>query len=321
MVEPASRSSDGARPSGVIEEGWSAMELVKETRGLVGAPVDARIRLLGRPAGSDPRRLEAPAPRPRLENEADASTAPDLEEVWDRHGGSVYALACALLGDEAAAVRTVTLAMVDLALATDADSHEDTLRFLARRVYRAQPGSPGGTIRQAPPAPAHGVARPARPAPTRMPGAVRLRRTHPPRGGGPARRTAQHGGRAADGRPSRVGAPGCRRGRHQRVTYLARSRVGARKSARQRPRHAGHRTSAAAEPDVDKPRETARLAASRSDRDDLFRPTIRDRPRRTAQSSTEATRPDPRRSSPGPSGERSLRASRPRSGPPGTGRR
>ena len=72
-----------------------------------------------------PRRLQAPAPRLRLESEADASTAPDLEKVWDRHGGSVYALACALLGDEAAAVRVVTLAMVDLALSTDAESHEE----------------------------------------------------------------------------------------------------------------------------------------------------------------------------------------------------
>ena len=80
--------------------------------------------------------MQAPAPRPRPESEADASTAPDLEKVWDRHGGSVYALACALLGDEAAAVRVVTLAMVDLARSTDAESHEDTLRFLARRVYR-----------------------------------------------------------------------------------------------------------------------------------------------------------------------------------------
>ncbi len=112
------------------------MELATETRGLVGARVDARIRRRGRLAGADSRRLQAPAPRPRLESEADASTAPDLEKVWDRHGGSVYALACALLGDEAAAVRVVTLAMVDLALSTDGESHEDTLRFLARRVYR-----------------------------------------------------------------------------------------------------------------------------------------------------------------------------------------
>ena len=33
-----------------------------------------------------------------------------LEEVWDRHGRSAYALACALLGSESAAVETVRLA-------------------------------------------------------------------------------------------------------------------------------------------------------------------------------------------------------------------
>ena len=62
--------------------------------------------------------------------------------MWDRHGGSVYALACALLGDEAAAARTVTLAMVDLARSTDGESHQDTLRFLARRVYRHSQEAP-----------------------------------------------------------------------------------------------------------------------------------------------------------------------------------
>ena len=112
------------------------MELATQTPGLVGARIDARGRGRGgslelSPAACRPRPRE-----PRSEGEADASTAPDLEKVWDRHGGSVYALACALLGDEAAAVRVVTLAMVDLALSTDGESHEDTLRFLARRVYR-----------------------------------------------------------------------------------------------------------------------------------------------------------------------------------------
>ena len=112
------------------------MELATQPHGLVGAAVDSRGRGWGRLAEADSRRLQARAPRFDLESEADASTAPDLEKVWDRHGGSVYALACALLGDEAAATRTVTLAMVDLALATDVESHEDTLRFLARQVYR-----------------------------------------------------------------------------------------------------------------------------------------------------------------------------------------
>jgi hypothetical protein len=110
------------------------MELATETRGLVGVPVDARIRRGWLPE-IHARRLEAPAARPRPTSEAGPGTAPDLERVWDRHGGSVYSLACALLGDEAAAVRVVTLAMVDLALSTDGESHEDTLDFLSRRVY------------------------------------------------------------------------------------------------------------------------------------------------------------------------------------------
>ena len=112
------------------------MELATQPHGLVGARVDARGHRRGRVAGSESRQLRALAPRPRTEIEADSSTAPDLEQLWDRHGGSVYALACALLGDEAAAVRAVTLAMVDLARSTDGESREDTLRLLARRVYR-----------------------------------------------------------------------------------------------------------------------------------------------------------------------------------------
>ena len=112
------------------------MELATQPHGLVGTAVDSPGRGWGRLAGADARRLRAPAPRFGLENEADASTSPDLEQVWDRHGGSVYALACALLGNEAAAVRVVTLAMVDLALAPGSESAEDPLHFLARRVYR-----------------------------------------------------------------------------------------------------------------------------------------------------------------------------------------
>lgn len=58
-----------------------------------------------------------------------------LETLWDRHGGSLYALACALLGDQAAAVRAVTLAMSDLPRTTASDRPEDALRHLAARVY------------------------------------------------------------------------------------------------------------------------------------------------------------------------------------------
>jgi hypothetical protein len=118
------------------------MELAAQSPGLADARVDARRLRRGRFAGAEPRRVQAPTPRPRLDIEAQPRTALNLAKVWDRHGGSVYALACALLGDEAAAVRTVTLAMVDLARSTDAESHEDTLRFLARRVYRHSQEAP-----------------------------------------------------------------------------------------------------------------------------------------------------------------------------------
>ncbi len=128
------------------------MELATKTRGLVRAPVDARIRRRAWFPEVDSRRVEDPASLPRVRSEANASTALHLERVWDRHGGSVYALACALLGDEAAAVRAVTLAMVDLALSIDAQSDEDILGFLSRRVYRHSLEVPvGPTDRPGPP--------------------------------------------------------------------------------------------------------------------------------------------------------------------------
>lgn len=58
-----------------------------------------------------------------------------LEELWNRHGRSIYALACALLGDEAAAMRAVALGMTDLADATSSVSAPDARRSLARHVY------------------------------------------------------------------------------------------------------------------------------------------------------------------------------------------
>jgi len=112
------------------------MELAAQTPGLIGARINARGSRRGRLTGAASYPLLAPAPEPRSAVEDIASSARDLEQLWDRDGGSVYKLACALLGDEAAAVRVVTLAMVDLALSTDSDAHEDTLRFLASRVYR-----------------------------------------------------------------------------------------------------------------------------------------------------------------------------------------
>ncbi len=63
------------------------------------------------------------------------TTAPDLEAVWDRHGGSIYALACALLIDEASASRAVRLAMADLARVSGDLSPGAARRSLARGVY------------------------------------------------------------------------------------------------------------------------------------------------------------------------------------------
>lgn len=60
---------------------------------------------------------------------------PPLEDLWELHGGHLYGLACALVGDEAAAVRTVTLAMVDLARTAAGEWPEDPLHYLVGRVY------------------------------------------------------------------------------------------------------------------------------------------------------------------------------------------
>jgi DNA-directed RNA polymerase specialized sigma24 family protein len=60
---------------------------------------------------------------------------PQLEDLWDRHGRSVYALACTLLGDEEAATQAVTLGMTDLAHSTERVSAKDALCSIARHVY------------------------------------------------------------------------------------------------------------------------------------------------------------------------------------------
>lgn len=62
----------------------------------------------------------------------------DPEEFWDVHGSSLYALACALLGDESAALRAVALAMTDgfKRIQDDAEpAGGDTFREVAQCVY------------------------------------------------------------------------------------------------------------------------------------------------------------------------------------------
>ncbi|HXH77729.1 hypothetical protein [Nocardioides sp.] len=69
---------------------------------------------------------------------ADTDRSPrtrDLEDLWDRHGASVYTLAYALLGDETAAARAMRLGMNDLARAADCGSTGDSHRSWAHHVY------------------------------------------------------------------------------------------------------------------------------------------------------------------------------------------
>ena len=87
------------------------MELTAQAPGLVGA----RARARGRRWGLEER---------------------ELEDLWDRHGGSAYALACALLGNEVAAAEAVTLAMADLARSIRSASTHEARRCLVRHVYR-----------------------------------------------------------------------------------------------------------------------------------------------------------------------------------------
>ncbi len=60
----------------------------------------------------------------------------ELEDLWDRHGGTAYALACALLGNEVAAAEAVRLAMADLARSIRGVSTEEARRCLVNHVYQ-----------------------------------------------------------------------------------------------------------------------------------------------------------------------------------------
>lgn len=70
----------------------------------------------------------------------DPGTGADMspERFWDLYGASLYALARALLGDDAAALHVVPRAMVDLFSSTGGEapmSTEPTLRAAAACVY------------------------------------------------------------------------------------------------------------------------------------------------------------------------------------------
>lgn len=57
------------------------------------------------------------------------------EQLWDRYGASMWALACALLGDETAATRAVRFALADLMRVRTAGTEEETRRRVMRRVH------------------------------------------------------------------------------------------------------------------------------------------------------------------------------------------
>ena len=69
----------------------------------------------------------------------------ELEVLWDRHGGSAYALACALLGNEVAAAEAVRHAMSDLARSLPGVSTEEARGRLVRHVYRRTQEHAGDT--------------------------------------------------------------------------------------------------------------------------------------------------------------------------------
>jgi Sigma-70, region 4 len=126
------------------------MELTARTPGLVGARVGGRGRRWGGAAEAESRRVRIAS---RTETERAAARAVsrrereqrELEDLWDRHGGSAYALACALLGNEVAAAEALRLAMADLASSMRGVSTEEARRCLVRHVYRHTQGLVGQT--------------------------------------------------------------------------------------------------------------------------------------------------------------------------------
>ena len=117
------------------------MELIAQAPGLVGARARARGRRWGRAAEAESQRAPIASRAGTESPPAGAVTRRELEEreledLWDRHGGSAYALACALLGNEVAAAEAVSLAMADLASSMRGVSTEEARRCLVRHVYR-----------------------------------------------------------------------------------------------------------------------------------------------------------------------------------------
>ena len=121
------------------------MELTAQAPGLVGGRAPVRGRRWGRAAEAESRRVQI-AWRAETESAlAGAVTRRELEDLWDRHGGSAYALACALLGNEDGAAEAVRLAMADVASSIRGMSTQDAPGCLVRHVYRHTQESAGET--------------------------------------------------------------------------------------------------------------------------------------------------------------------------------
>jgi DNA-directed RNA polymerase specialized sigma24 family protein len=100
------------------------------------APYEPRLRVVPDAAGH---RLCA--------SSAESLRSERVGNLWDRHGRSVYALACTLLGDEEAATQAVKQGMTDLARSTDSVLAKDARRSMARHVYRRSQELAGKTPR------------------------------------------------------------------------------------------------------------------------------------------------------------------------------
>lgn len=123
------------------------MELTAQPPGLVGARAGGRGRRWGRTAEAESRRFQIASRAETERAAAGAASRRELEDLWDRHGASVYALACALLGDETAAARAVTLGMTDLTRSDGSVSADEARRSWARHVYWRSQELAGETYR------------------------------------------------------------------------------------------------------------------------------------------------------------------------------
>ena len=83
--------------------------------------------------------MRAVPPRPGPSPHVVPTPAPAeawADDLWNDHGQFVYSMACALVGDESAAMQAVAQGMVDLVGSDVIAPTDDTRRALARHVYR-----------------------------------------------------------------------------------------------------------------------------------------------------------------------------------------